>query len=1071
MPRRSAVAGGPVVMAIAIYCSAACGFLTFDEPELPAAATTPVDFSRDIQPLFSATCFRCHGPQRQRGGLRLDRSADGLRGGDTGSVIVTGKSAESPLIHHLTGTEGAARMPPDADPFTPTQIGIIRRWIDDGAVWPEETDSPGSDSPGTDTPGTPSTDPAGDADGSSKSGENAATRAANWWSLKPLVRPAVPDAVCELEQRLRSEMSASVSPAAARERDAAVAAVIDGFIDARLQAAGLSRNPRADKRTLIRRVYQDLHGLPPSPADVDAFLVDESPTAYADLIDRLLADSAYGERWARHWLDIAHYADSHGHDQDRPRPNAWPYRDYLIRAFNSDIPYGQFVRQQIAGDVIWPESQDALIATGFLACGPWDESALRDIRDDGPDRLIGQLLDRDDIVTSVMSTFTGMTVGCARCHDHKFDPIPQTDYYALQAVFAGIDKAERAFDTLPEVAAARNALKIELDRIRSDESAVMFATATPELRNAFLASVETVDSSAGGWTTLVPAKVTSRDAAILRVLQDRSVLVLGDRPEKDEYTITAGCTLTTISAIRLEVLADELLPFKGPGRQDNGNLHLSEVTIATQQSGSPATAKTVIIKSAVADFDQAGWGAAKTIDGDVTTAWGIYPEVGKSHAIVFEFESPIQLETGHELVIHLRQEHGGGHLIGRFRLMATQQPGPFPAPRPPGDESIEKLRAIPLADRTPADYAGPFRDYLLRHYETQLAVLPPQQRVYCGTNKFDIDGSFKPTAKPRPVSVLARGDINRPISLAAPGALSAIAAVNNPFPDAENSDESARRLAMAEWLADTLNPLTWRVIVNRVWGYHFGTAIADTPNDFGRMGGTPSHPELLDWLAAEFRDGPGQLKSLHRQILLSESYQQSSQSNPAAMQVDAGNRLLWRMNRQRLDAESYRDAILTVSGQLNRQMSGPPVMHFMMSPGVHVTPNADYTTFDPSAPDARRRSIYRFIFRTRPDPFLETLDCPDASQSAPVRGSTVGPLQALSLWNNRLTLHAAAQMASSVAENRPMIAEQVSEACRRVLNRRPTATEQTAWCKYAETHGMANFCRLLLNSSEFLFID
>ena len=641
-----------------------------------------------------------------------------------------------------------------------------------------------------------------------------------WWSLRPLTRPVVPPG----------------RPAWARN-------VIDDFVFARLRAAGLEPSPEADRRTLIRRVTFDLTGLPPAPEETDAFLADGRPDAYERLVDRLLASPHHGERWARHWMDVAHYAETHGHDQDRPRPNAWPYRDYLIRSFNSDKPYARFVAEQLAGDVLFPGDADAVIALGFLATGPWDESSLRDIREDALDREVGRYLDRDDVVTTVMSTFASTTVHCARCHDHKFDPISQEDYYALQAVFAGVDKADRSYE----------------DR-----------------------------------DTAARRKAVERERAALMALRG------------------------TVAPTR------------------------------------PAAAVVVGL---------AAWQAERA------------------------------------------------------------------------------------------------------------AALPPERLVYAAASDFRPDGSFRPAGKPRAVRVLKRGDITKPGAEAAPGALSGVAALSARFALKSPADEGARRAALARWVTDPQNPLTWRSAVNRVWHYHFGRGLADTPNDLGRMGARPTHPELLDRLAADFRDGPRSLKALHRLIVTSAAYRQASRHDARAAAVDADNKYLWRMNRTRLDAEQLRDAVLLAAGRLDRTMGGPSVKQFHMSPGIHVTPNVDYLTFDVDRPENRRRGVYRFVFRTLPDPFLGALDCPDGAQLAPSRTTSVTALQALALWNNKFMVRMSEHLAARAAKEAPDLAGQVRAAYRFTLGRPLGEKELRAVADYADKHGLANACRVLLNSNEFVFVD
>jgi Protein of unknown function (DUF1549)/Protein of unknown function (DUF1553)/Planctomycete cytochrome C len=953
--------------------------------------------------------------------LRLDSVAAMLKGGESGPVVVPKQSNESPLIWHVTGTEGAAKMPPKGDPLSISGIQILRTWIDQGAIGPSVNS---------------------DRESEPKSGD--------WWSFQPLVRPNIP----------------AVSP----EQAEWIRTPIDAFILAKLESKGLPFSPEADRRTLIRRLSLDLTGLPPTPSDLDEFVRDRAPDAYERLVERLLASPRYGERWARHWLDVAHYADSHGQDQDRPRPNAWPYRDYLIESFNEDKSYQTFVLEQVAGDALWPDQPRAIVATGFLAAGPWDESGLRDIQEDSIDRQIARYLDRDDMVSSTMSTFNALTVGCARCHDHKFDPITQADYYAIQADFAGIDKAEREYDADPSVVVQRLALERLLADARNINSShshillqVLQAAATVELEQTSARLPEC-------WTILEPSALRSSKGSLLNTLIDRSVLAVGPRPETDSYTLSLSTPSSAITGLRLELLPDESLPMHGPGRQDNGNLHLSEIRVKAHPRDRPAESQVVKFKTAAADFDQDGWGVSKSIDGNPATAWGIHPAVGVDHEAVFEFESPVGFQGGTILEVELDQLHGAGHLIGRFRISTTSK-SPFDASMKPVPQAIAELLAVPPQARSQIQRQELAKRAWERKLQTEIENLPPRSVVYCGTNQHAPDGSFKAPATPRIVHILKRGDINQPGQVAIPGAVQSIPGLEGRFELAKSDDEAERRIALANWLADRQNPFTWRTIVNRVWHYHFGKGIVDTPNDLGRMGGQPSHPELLDWLAIEFRDSGGSLKDLHRLIVTSNVYRQAVTNGPSAQAIDADNRLLWRMNRGRLDAEGYRDSVLMASSQLDGRMYGPPVMLFEMKPGVHVTPQADYDRLDLDAADSRRRGVYRYIFRTKPDPFLEVLDCPDASQSAPVRMSSVSPLQALSLWNNKFTLHHSEQLARLALAASDDLDVQINDVSQRILGRTPSRDELPEWAEHARRHGLANFCRVLFNSSEFLFID
>ena len=828
-------------------------------------------------------------------------------------------------------------------------------------------------------------------------------------------------------------------------------------------------SPPADRPTFLRRIFFDLIGLPPTPEDVKAFVEDPSPDAYEKVVDRLLASPRYGERWARHWMDVVHFAETHGHDQDRPRPNAWPYRDYLIRSFNDDKPYARFVEEQIAGDVLYPDDPEATVALGFVAAGPWDESSLMAIMEDTVDKKVARYLDRDDMVTTAMSTFVSSTVHCARCHDHKFDPIPTSEYYALQAVFAGVDRANRSYDPDPRVHARRREIlrdKAALGEIPRDEML------SPRVQSDVAAWERSLAAKEAQWVALDPSSYSSAAGATPVELPDGSILFTGPRPDRDVYTVQAFTDLKSVTAVRLEVLPDDALPAHGPGRADNGNLHLSEFKLAAAPRSPGSAVRPVPLQNPTADFDQDGWTIAMALDGKPETAWGVHPAEGKRHVAVFEVKDPLAADpSGTTLTFTLEQSHGRGHLVGRLRLSVTSSPHPVRfSPLPDG---VSAALATAPADRTDAQRVALAAHVLRTRLDEQLAALPPPQTVFAAASDFAPDGNFTPANGCRPIHVLRRGDVNAPLEAAAPGALSCVPGLPSRFDLPDPNDEGARRAALAKWFSDPRNALTWRSIVNRVWHYHFGRGIVDTPNDFGRMGGKPSHPELLDYLAAWFRDGGGSLKQLHRLIVTSDTYRQSSAHRPDCAALDADNRLLWRQNRTRLDAESIRDAVLQVTGTLDPTTGGPSVKQFVESPGIHVTPDVNYLAFDLDSPPARRRSVYRFIFRTLPDPFMETMDCADASQLTPTRTMSVTALQALSMLNNRFVVryseHLAARIERDVPENDPP--KRSDRLYELTLNRSPTPDESKALSDYITKHGLPNACRVILNSNEFMFVN
>jgi hypothetical protein len=535
------------------------------------------------------------------------------------------------------------------------------------------------------------------------------------------------------------------------------------------------------------------------------------------------------------------------------------------------------------------------------------------------------------------------------------------------------------------------------------------------------------------------------------------------------YTIQASTGLKGITAVRLEVLPDDSLPSHGPGRAENGNFHLSEFKLLAAARSANAPVQQVTLQNPTADFDQEGWTIAMALDGKPETAWGIHPAEGKRHVAVFEAKDAIGSDAGTTLTFTLEQSHGRGHVIGKLRLSATTSPHPVRASKLP--EAIGSILPTAPDKRTDAQRQDLALHVMRAAVEEQRAALPPPQMVFAAANDFPPDGNFKPANGCRPIQVLRRGDVNAPIADAAPGALSCVQGLDAKFELPNPNDEAARRAALAKWVTDPKNALTWRSIVNRVWHYHFGRGIVDTPNDLGRMGGKPSHSELLDWLATWFLEHGGSLKQLHRLIVTSSTYMQSSQHNADFAKVDSDNRLLWRMNRTRLDAESIRDAVLQMTGKLDLTMGGPSVKQFIESPGIHVTPNVDYLNFDVDAPAFHRRSVYRFIFRTLPDPFMETLDCADASQLTPARSTSVTALQALSMMNDAFIVRYSEHVAQRLATMTIDPAAQIDALYDLAVSRPPTADERRAVLDYASKHGLPNACRLVLNSNEFIFLN
>lgn len=967
-----------------------------------AFAADDASFGERVEPILRERCYGCHSHAAgvMEADLTLDWQSGWAQGGSRGPAIVPGDPEASLLIRAIRHADSELMMPEERLPEE--EIAVLVAWVAGGAVDPRT-------SPPT----------------------AAMVDRTDWWSLRPLDRPEVP---------------------------AGAAHPIDAFVDARLKEAGLEATPEADRRTLIRRLTIDLHGLPPTPEEVDTFVNDAGPAAYERLVDRLLASPGYGERWARHWLDTIHFADTHGFEHDAFRPHAWRYRDYVIKSFNDDLPWDRFVREQFAADVFFPEATDRRVALGYLGAGPYDHSAAST----APRSF--EHLDRDDMVNQVMGAFASTTASCARCHAHKFDPVSQDDYYALQAVFAGIGKGDITFDPDPQTAHERNRWEHLAAAVRAADEAVLLADEQRQL----VAAWEAARDTAAVWQPLELATFSSAYGATLEQQPDGSLLVSGHRPDVDVTTLVASTDLTTMTALRLEVLADASLPVEGPGRADNGNLHLNEVAVEVRRPGD-SKATPVAIAQATADFNQDGWTIAQAIDGDPKTAWGIHPAEGSSHQAVFTFAEPLELEADARLTVVLRQIHGGSHLIGRLRLTATD--GDPLTTIALGPEALAALE-IPAEQRSHQQQLSLATAVLAPRAQQQLAALPPQEKVYAAASVAENERGTIRFAEPREIHVLKRGDIDQPGRAVGPGALSAVTALEPRFDLPEGHDESARRAALADWLVDPANPLTWRSLANRVWHFHFSRGLSNTPNDFGRMGSEPTHPHLLDWLACEIREH-GSLKKLHRLICTSAAYRRSSAASETQDHLDPDNLLLARGHRRRLDADAIRDAILSASGRLDLTMGGPGDQHFSQRPGPQLTPVLNYDDVDWDAPGMTRRSIYRVVWRGIPDPFFDAFDFPDLGLVVTARGESVSPLQSLVLLNNRFVLHHADAMATDIASVTAAgpLPEQLREAVRRVWLREPTAGELAELEPVAEAHGMAAVCRLLFNSNAFLFVE
>jgi hypothetical protein len=980
---------------------------------LPAQAAEPDDiFERHIAPLLEARCVACHRGITARAHLSLETRAQAVRGGDSGAAIVAGAPDESLLLDMISGD--APDMPKDAPALSADEIAQIRAWIEAGAPWPENRIL--------------QADPAG---------------AAHWWSLASVTRPVVPATT-----------------------DAWVRNPIDVFILAKLGEQGLTPSTQADRRTLIRRLTYDLHGLPPTREEIAEFLADERPDAYEHLVDRLLASPRYGERWARHWLDVVHYGDTHGYDKDKRRDHAWHYRDWVIDALNRDLPYGQFVREQLAGDVLYPDTVEGLAAAGFIAAGPWDFVGHVELGEETLEKQKTRWIDRDDMVTNAMSTFASLTVHCARCHDHPFDPISQGEYYQLQAVFAGVDRGNRDCE-LPKTRALRETLtarRTALEKDQAEVRATIAAVSSPELERLVAEQKRIVvelaelsrdlldhESLAASPSNGYHSAIADKPNAVKWVQVDLGqalpldlVRLIPARPT--DFADTPGFGFP--SRYRLEVSLDP--NFEQPllllEAQDTDQPNPGELSVLWQ--GSRVVARYVRLTAtqlwqrtgdyvfALAEMQVESIGqnvaagrAVSALDSIEGGRWG-------TGNLVDGFASRRHLPAFLDPAIAAREQQA---LNLRQQLQTIDQERAELAERLVPDELHSKEREIAqqLAD-----------------VSEQLEQLPAPTQVY----------TVVPRAA-RPIHLYPRGNVEQPGEKTGPGVLSAVtqcAAWISP-----EANEGVRRLALADWLADSQHPLTWRSIVNRVWQFHFGRGLIDTPSDFGRNGSRPTHPELLDWLASEFLAQGQSLKALHRLIVRSATYQQASNSREGPATLDGDNRWLWRANSQRLEAEALRDAVLLVAGQLNTKPGGPGFELFAFEDDH--SPRYKYVALD--KPEVNRRTIYRFIVRSVPPPFLETLDCPDPSLNTPVRGNTITALQALALLNNPFMVRQAGYLAARAEQAAPEPAERIDWLIETLLSRLPEKEERQELLAYAQEHGWAALCRVLLNTNEFMFVD
>ena len=1002
-------------LALALAAFAVASRSEAQKPAQPLPPTS-VDFARDVQPILQTHCYTCHAGERVKGGgLRLDRRVAAMQGGDSGPAIVPGNSEHSLIVRRLLGVGGAERMPLKKPPLADFEVALIRTWIDQGAAWPESADP-------------------------QRTAQSAPEQPEHWAYRRP-VRPALAEV---------GDVSWVRTP-------------IDRFVLARLEKEGLKPSPEAALETLVRRVSLDLIGLPPSPQELDDVAADAARegrnAAYEKLVDRLLASPHYGERWARPWLDLARYADSHGFEKDRPRV-MWKYRDWVVDALNRDMPFDRFTIEQIAGDMLPDAAQDQVIASGFHRNAMTNEEGGIDPEEAHYEVLV-------DRVNTTATVWLGTTLGCAQCHNHKYDPLTQRDYYRMMAFFTNTDydvrelgdgtkffEATMAVPT-PEQEAKRKTIEAEMDRLKE-----RLKTQTPALDRAQVLWEQAMRTEPLlRWKVLAPTRVAAPGGVVLTPSHDGSLIAAGPNPGEAIYSIDSVAPLTRITAIRIEALPDPSLPKGGPGRDTYGNFQLNGVEIEaepllapeTPDGTSPRASKAqdavrrpLSFKAIKAD-DSAGGASLETFfpkvlprDGYAPRGWRIdasREDTRRARQIVFTFDRPLTTAAGARLKI--RMNHVGnavGQAIGRFRLSVTASSNPqrvveITAP-------LRPVLAIPAPNRT----AQQRKDLAAFHRSVARSLKPARDRLA------ELQRELSALGIPTTLVMRERVSHERPSAFVrrrgsfmdkGERVYAGVPELLHPLRD----DQMPNRVGLAHWLVDERNPLTPRVVVNRSWEQFFGRGIVETSEDFGMQGSPPSHPELLDWLATELITQGWRMKALHRLIVTSATYRQSSVASPALVERDPYNRLLARGPRFRIEAEVVRDVALAASGLLTRKIGGPSV--FPPQPdGIWDIPysNDKWTTSE--GDDRYRRGLYVFIRRSAAYPSFTTFDGTSREYCTVRRVRTNTPLQALVTLNDEAFFEAAQALAARILrEAAAADANRVTYAFRIVVSRTPTPDE------------------------------
>lgn len=960
-------------------------------------APAATDFQRDIAPILVKRCYECHGPDQQKSKLRLDSRADALKGGKSGKpVLVPGKPDESELLVRTTSADPDEVMPPKGDRLTVEQVAALRTWIENGAPWVDN-------------------DPR------------------RHWAFVAPRRHELP-----------------VGPVGAGAQLPLNA--IDSFIFARLATEGLAPSPPADRYTLIRRVSLDLTGLPPSWSEVEAFFYDSRPDAYERLVDRLLASPHYGEHIASWWLDLARYADSNGYQVDLAR-SVWPYRDWVINAFNRNQPFDQFTIEQLAGDLLPNATLEQRVATGFNR-----NTKIND--EGGGDAEEYRTKAVKDRVATTATTWLGLTMMCAECHTHKYDPISHEEYYRFYALFNSTsDGGNYSLDPTvpvppPDVSRRLGHLRERLAQTKRD-----LALAERQLPAEQAGWERRLTGRTNLWIPLTLEHAVSTGGATYTNLPDGSLLATGANPIFDTILVEAETTLVGITAVLLEVLPDPSLPKNGPGRWgQTGNFILDEFAAwavpSSPNPGAPQAPResgstNLVFARAEADWEQQYYRAEHAVDRNPKTGWAIGPRFGERHFLIAELADPTGFANGTRLGFRFEHYHGNSHTLGRFRISVTTERDPLA--RWPVAPGVLSLVAIPAADRTPEQQrqiAAQFRAVApsIRRLEHELFRLNQRESELAATRYSTL--VMQELARPRETYIHARGNFLEKGKVVTPG----VPEILPPLP----ADQPTNRLALARWLVSPENPLTARVTVNRLWERFFGTGLVKTSDDFGRQGEVPSHPELLDWLATDFVRTGWDVKAMQKLLVMSATYRQSAVATDTLLEKDYYNRLLARGPRFRLTAEMVRDQALTVSGLLNRDLGGPSVYPVQVAnlwkEIGFLRPEIGMDEWPVSeGPDLYRRGVYTFWRRVCTYPTLATFDAPSRDVCTARRPRTNTPLQALAGLNEPTLFEAAQAFARRIlTEGGSNPAAQLDFAFRNCLGRPPTEAEQRRLLSFVE---------------------